>query len=450
MLELELELGLESVSGEKPGQVVHFDYMYIMPSKDGWYHKYKYVLVLKDDYSGLIDLYPAETCDHRVVVAALQHWESIMGPIETLVSDRGSHFKNRVLEAYVKNREVLYNPLRLSRRQSEDASTSSDATPRIVKQSHHFTMAYCPWANGTVENVNRHLKSLLLIMLKEAKLSVEEWPAMLPIVSGILNSTKSYRSHGYSARELYMGHKAANPLDVLYSQKATEIHHLHVPKSHEELSSDFQKLIEGLDKMHKEVDDRRAAIYDRNYWGKQVKSRKENGMSVDVDDRDRLVDFTVGDYVMVAVPGKLPSKLTARWRGPYQVIDTVDPYIYKVRHLVTNEISETHIMRMKFFCNSELNESVSLLDEITSHENYDLLFQPEAIIGCQYDAQLQAAYVKIRWLGFSELEATWEFVDDIARDFPELVDTYFGSLEGMRYNQYNPRSLENNNGGAIE
>ena len=36
-------------------------------------------------------------------------------------------------------------------------------------------------------------------------------------------------------------------------------------------------------------------------------------------------------------------------------------------------------MRIKFFCNSELEQSIALMDEITAHENYDLLFNAELI-----------------------------------------------------------------------
>lgn len=422
----------QSVSGTKPGEVIHFDYMYITPPADSWYHDYKYVLVIKDDYTGMVDLWPAKTCDHDTVVKALQHWESIMGRARILVSDRGSHFKNRFLEAYVRHSKVLYNPLR----PNHDTGDSPLEQPQV----HHFTMAYCPWANGTVENVNKHLKALLQILTKEARLSMEHWPSLLPVISGILNSSESYRNVGYSPRQLFMGEgKAFNPLDVIYNEKTDKVMHLDVPRVEASYKEQFTELMSSLELMHKKVNDRRHKMYDRDYWGKAMANRSVH--SDEVQNRDRLVDFTVGDFVMVATPGQLPSKLSARWRGPYEVVRCIDEYIYEVRHLVTGKLLAAHIMRIKFFCNSELDQHVALLDEITSHENYDLLFTPEGIEEFRYDEKLNAAYVKVKWLGFSSLESTWEYVDDIARDFPELTDMYFGSMEGLRHAAHNPRKI---------
>jgi len=291
--------------------------MYIAPPQEKWKHKYKYVLVLKDDYSGMVDLWPAESADHSVVVRALQHWESIMGRAEVLVSDNGSHFKNQFLEEYVRHSKVLYNPLRPNAEAAEGT--------REVNQRHHLTMAYCPWANGTVENVNKHLKALLHILQKEARLSWEDWPALLPVISGILNSSESYRNVGYSPRQLFMGPgKADNPLNVLYVEKRKEVLHLDTARAESAYKEDFQELMRALDLMHKAVDERRESIYDRNYWGRLTKRRGDNSEAV--QDRDRLVDFAIGDFVMVATPGELPSKLCARWKGPYEVVRCIDDY----------------------------------------------------------------------------------------------------------------------------
>ena len=298
-------------------------------------------------------------------------------------------------------------------------------------------MAYCPWANGTVENVNKHIKALLSILTKEARLAWEHWPSLLPVIAGILNSSESYRNVGYSPRQLFMGPgKAINPLNVLYVEKTKSISHLDTPRVEADYREQFQELMEAMELMHKKVNTRREAMYDRNFYGKLTAKRSEGGAAI--ADRDRLVDFDVGDFVMVATPGALPSKLCARWKGPYEVVRVIDDYVYEVRHLVTNALLESHSMRMKFFCNSELEQSIALMDEITAHENHDLLFTAEAVEGFRRDDRLDASYVKIKWLGFSSLESTWELVEDMGRVFPEIVNNYFKSKEGLRYASYNP------------
>jgi len=69
---------------------------------------------------------------------------------------------------------------------------------------------------------------------------------------------------------------------------------------------------------------------------------------------------------------------------------------------------------------------------------HDLLFSAEAVEGFRRDDRLDASYLKMKWLGFSSLESTWELLEDVYRDFPELVENYFKSKEGLKYAQYSP------------
>jgi hypothetical protein len=51
-----------------------------------------------------------------------------------------------------------------------------------------FTLAYCPWSNGTVEVVNRETLRVFRALFSELKIPFREWPNLLPLVQGILNS----------------------------------------------------------------------------------------------------------------------------------------------------------------------------------------------------------------------------------------------------------------------
>jgi hypothetical protein len=90
-------------------------------------------LVLKDDLSHFVDLIPSERTDHVVVVHALVDWFKGFGVAETHVSDKGSHFKNKVV------------------------AELND----VLKTKHHFTTAYSPKSNGTVGRVNRDIMKVL-------------------------------------------------------------------------------------------------------------------------------------------------------------------------------------------------------------------------------------------------------------------------------------------------
>jgi hypothetical protein len=54
-------------------------------------------LVLKDDLSHFVELVSSEITDHVVVVHALVDWYKRFGVAETHLSDKGSHFKNKVV-----------------------------------------------------------------------------------------------------------------------------------------------------------------------------------------------------------------------------------------------------------------------------------------------------------------------------------------------------------------
>ena len=105
--------------------------------------KFSYVVLLKDDLSHFVELVRSERTDHVVVVHALLDWYKRFGVPETHVSDKGSHFKNKV------------------------ATELND----VLKTKHHFTTAYSPISNGTMERVNQEIVKLLRSLGSEFKIS---------------------------------------------------------------------------------------------------------------------------------------------------------------------------------------------------------------------------------------------------------------------------------------
>ncbi|KAF0702836.1 hypothetical protein AaE_015685 [Aphanomyces astaci] len=119
----------------------------------------KQVLVVKDDMSGFVQLFAAESADAAATALCLMTWFTTFGCVDTWVSDGGSHFKNEVIEKVRK----------------------------WVGAHHHITTAYSPWANGTVEVVNRLVLRAVKALLSEIKLNADEWPHVLPPGQGALN-----------------------------------------------------------------------------------------------------------------------------------------------------------------------------------------------------------------------------------------------------------------------
>lgn len=145
----------ETIHGTLPNQVVHFDYLYMGVGVNDM----KYLLVVKDDISSYCWLCPSPFANSEHTAHELARWIQTFTAMDIWVSDQGSHFKNSVLK-----------------RLAED-----------FKIRHHFTVAYSPWVNGTVENLMQHILSCSQSLLSENKMAPQDWPLVINIVMTALN-----------------------------------------------------------------------------------------------------------------------------------------------------------------------------------------------------------------------------------------------------------------------
>jgi len=76
-----------------------------------------------------------------------------------LVSDQRSHFKNRLIASVTTGLHI----------------------------GHHFTTAYSPWPNGSVERVRREVLRATKSLLSEWTLPSQDWPAVTECVQSVLN-----------------------------------------------------------------------------------------------------------------------------------------------------------------------------------------------------------------------------------------------------------------------
>lgn len=168
-----------AIHADKSNAVIHFDYCYISDSKGGPV----YILIIKDDLSSYVWLVPCGAADAEHTVDALLKWFSSFGVVLLWVSDQGTHFKNEVVRGL---REK-------------------------TRGSHHFTLAYCPWTNGTVEVVCRELVRVLRALLSEFQLPFTSWPDVVPMVQSALNNTPLERRGGRCPLNVFTGLPTDNP-----------------------------------------------------------------------------------------------------------------------------------------------------------------------------------------------------------------------------------------------
>lgn len=133
-------------SWERPNEVVHIDFLYMGESVGQKF----YILILRDDLSPFAWLWPFATATSDLAAEAVSTRIATFGMMDWQVSDQGSHFKSELMTAVAEELNVR----------------------------HHFTTAYSPWANGSVERVCREVLWACMAVLHEFRLSPKDWPAV--------------------------------------------------------------------------------------------------------------------------------------------------------------------------------------------------------------------------------------------------------------------------------
>ena len=62
--------------------------------------------------------------------------------------------------------------------------------------------------------------------------------------------------------------------------------------------------------------------------GKQLASSKKNANVLEAE-------FGLGDWVLISRATRGETKLSHNWTGPFQVVDTLNPWVYTVRSMLT-------------------------------------------------------------------------------------------------------------------
>lgn len=365
----------------EPNKLLHFDFCYMSQGEDNS----RYVLVLKDDHSGYVWLLPAEVADAETTATALIKWFSVFGVVSDWVSDRGSHFKNELV-----------------RQISE-----------VLKSSHHFTLAYCPWSNGTVEVVCRELLRASRALLSEFQLPQHYWPSVMPLVQLALNSSNLDRLGNRCPLEVFTSLKPTTPLASITRKNGveSEVHSIELVRAKQRINA--ERVQQAFDKIHKDVADRSSK--------RRAKSIAAHNRKTNV----RPINFDTGDFVLRGVlernRGKKPS---LKWKGPFRVTECKSEFIFQIENLLTGDKEDAHGRRLKFFRNKDYEVTEELKDHL-AYQGDELLVIDKFEDIRQVDGSTQ---VYVKWKGFSDSENDWVSFDSLKEDVPALIDEYIQDL----------------------
>ena len=368
----------ETLHAAEPNQVLHFDFMYIRQPTATTAHQMCYVLVLLDGFSKFTELVPCAAADTITTVSALLDWFKRFGVVRQWVSDRGTHFMNSVVAE-------------LSRQLQAD---------------HQFTVAYAPWSNGQVERVNREIKEVLTAMTTELKLSADEWPSLIPAVNAVLNNSPSSAIGGYSPITAFTGRPATSPLDCVFKTDTKTL--LSVPLDEPAIKRKVEALRMQLQELHVKINSKPSR-----------KQRKRPGQ--------QEVDFDVGDYVLVARIGQtIKDKVKPIWEGPAKVIGRNNDRSFVVEDITGDRRRDIHADHLKRFSNKDLVLTPQL-KEFAVHGSTG--YKVEAILGHRLETRGRRCELHVRWIGFSEDGDTWESLDRLYADVPDMVTSYVNIVQ---------------------
>ncbi|GMG14688.1 unnamed protein product [Phytophthora fragariaefolia] len=348
-----------AIHATKPNEVLHFDYLTLPEDEDS---KNKYVLVVKDDFSGFVELYPAAEPDARTCATSLLQWFYRYGVVWQWVSDQGTHFKNQVIQ--------------------ELASR--------LGANHHFTTAYCPWANGTVEVVNRLLLKCIRAVLSEQRLSPSKWEAVLGMVQAALNQQPSDKLGGRAPVTAFMGLPATTPLSAIFASDG--IVDMDEETLHAKVQEHLVETAKALEMMHRDV----STISDRRRL--QARARRAA--------KAKPPNFSVGDFVLTASVLSMPNKLAIKWQGPKRVVQSLTEWVFEVEDLnPPHNRTKHHVSRLRFYAESSRDVTEDLLQHALHSQGGHCV---EAFCGIRCNAVTKQWELEVKWLGLDALENTWE------------------------------------------
>ena len=366
-----------AIHADKPNEVIHFDFLYMGNSTTGP----TYVLIIKDDCSSFIWLEPCESIDAETAAKTLLKWFSLFGVVSTWVSDRGSHFKNKVME-------------RLNRQ---------------LHAHHHFTTPYCPQSNGTVETVCKEVLRAVRALLSEFRLKEKEWPEVLPLLQSILNHSVRPSLNNEAPITVFTGLPADNPLRTLIQPGSMNVSSIDVVKAQKIIN--FKKMQGSLEKMHKQVAESRTRRRE------QAVERHNKKTHI------QPINFELGDFVLVAKRVSSDGhKLQVRWKGPKRISRVVSDFVFEVQDLIDQSHALVHANRLKLYADSQLELTEELLDSIDHNDpHYNTV---EELLALRFYGPLERYEVQVKWKGFDDEEPTWEPLSVMQEDIPVMLKKF--------------------------
>jgi hypothetical protein len=361
----------EAVHGTQRNEVLHMDWIYVMPAPPKGSHDFQWNLILREDLAGVVKITPAHTPMTAVTVEALMEWRALFGSPQTVVSDMGSYFVSEVMKEFC----------------------------RRSNSKHHTTVAYGHYNNGSIEVINKNYLSLVRALLSELRWDKQDWPYLNHNIEHTINHREQTRLNSHAPITVMMGMKPDNPLsEVFWHSRRNEFRDSPLGKAH------IQKCVAELESalllMHREVTDKSAKL--------RAQKRAQK------DQFRRIPNFQVGDYVLIGLPEPNVSgkKLFLKWRGPYRITDTQNNYVFEVENIIDKTKQVVHGDRVRYYDDGKLNITEEIKAQF-AHDNFS--YEVQDFIGVRSNPSTGRLQLLVAWKGFTSEDNTWGRFGNVIR-----------------------------------
>ena len=203
---------------------------------------------------------------------------------------------------------------------------------RILSIRQLTTTPYHPACNGLVERFNGTLKSMLRNLCEEQP---KQWNRYIPALLFAYRDT-IHDSTGYSPFQLLYGRQVRGPLTILKELWTKEI-------QDEEVKTTYQYVV-----------DLRERLEDTCQLAQEAVQRNSKKYKLYADSKAKDRQFQKDDEVLLLLPSD-NNKLLMHWRGPFTVLEKVNPYDYKIK--IKGKIKTFHgNMLKKYYRRNNENE----------------------------------------------------------------------------------------------
>nr|CCA21015.1 AlNc14C109G6335 [Albugo laibachii Nc14] len=353
-----------------------------------------YVVVLKDGVSRFCEFISTTVANTMFTVNSLLDWFKRYGVVLLWVSDQGSHYKNEVMKKLRK----------------------------LLGLQHHFVTAYCPWANGSVEVLNRKLLKAMRSLLSEKRQPIGQWPRFFSLCQSSINHLPSSRIGGVAPLTAFTALPPRDHISVIYQPAGLPgLSSFTEHDINEQQKIHMKNLQQTIDALHKQVS---KTAKKKNEAARRRHEQKHGVHTVNIE---------FGDFDLSGDVTQRDSNVILHWKGPYRVVVTINGWTYDIQELVTPfDIITRHITRFRFFREKYLGVTQDLRDYATYANGGHLV---QRFLDCRMNPDTHEWEVLVQWKGLDQAENSWEPARIRLEDVPRLLARWVRDelkVEGMR------------------